>query len=323
MLNLVTGASGRIGLLLTQRLLDLGHDVRALVLPDDERLPDVDATGAAVLAGNLDRASCNAAVQDVEVIYHLAGRLPQGATPDEIFETNVRGSWNLLNAAGARASELRLVVFASTNDVYSSGTALYVPTDEAHPRHPVSHYGLSKVIGEEIALDQHRRYGLPVVIARVGLTQRAHEVIDGLTSHFFLLSSYVRAHPERPDLAATFAAGGEHAIVLRDESGAPWSFQITEADDLVAGLIRLLDHPAAIGETMNLASAAAFATDVVADHLARRTGLPVLDVTVPGRVLRLDDAIGKARGLIGYDPRQAITDIIDRALEEVRPDFSR
>ena len=314
---LVTGASGRIGLVLTRRLIELAHDVRALVLPDDPRLPDVAAAGAEVVPGDLDRATCDAAVQGVDVVYHIAGRLPQLASPDEIFETNVRGTWNMMNAAGARAAELRLVVFASTNDVYSSSAPLYLPTDEAHPRHPVSHYGLSKVIGEEIALDQHRRYGLPVVIARFGMTQRAHEVLDGLASQFFLLSAYVRAHPERADLAANLAARGEHAIVLRDETGAPWFFQITEADDLVEGLVRLLDHPAAIGETMNLAAPATFATDIAAAHLARRTGLPILDVLVPGRPLRLDDTIGKARGLIGYDPQSTIVDIIDRALEEV------
>jgi hypothetical protein len=68
---------------------------------------------------------------------------------------------------------------------------------------------------------------------------------------------------------------------------------------------------------MNLAAPATFATDVAAAHLARRTGLPLLDVLVPGRPLRLDDTIGKARRLIGYDPQSTITDIIDRALEEV------
>ena len=314
---LVTGASGRIGLVLTRRLVELGHDVRALVLPDDPRAADVRTAGAEVQLGDLDRPTCDAAVQGVDAIYHLAGRLPQTATPDELFETNVRGTWNLMNAAGARARDLRLVVFASTNDVYSSSAPLYVPTDERHPRHPVSHYGLTKVLGEDIALDQHRRFGLPVVVARFGMTQRAREVLDGLTAQYFLLSAFVRANPDRTDLAAVLAERGEHAIAIRDERGAPWSFQVNEADDLVEGLVRLLDQPAAIGETMNLAAPAPFATDAAADHLARRTGLPVLDVVVPGPALRVEDAIGKARGLIGYDPRTTIFDIIDRALEQV------
>ena len=132
---LVTGGTGRIGLPLVTKLIALGHAVRVLALPDDRRAADADSAGAEILVGSVTAPeSCADAVDDVEVVYHLAGQLPQRASDESIFETNVRGTWNLLKATAERPEPLSLFVFESTEVVFSSVDALYVPVDENHPR---------------------------------------------------------------------------------------------------------------------------------------------------------------------------------------------
>ncbi len=332
---LVTGASGRIGLPLVRRLIADGHSVRALTIPDDPRAASVRDAGAEVVVGSIaDAGDCASALAGIDTIFHLAGQLPAGAADTTIFETNVRGTWNLMGAAAERAAEIRLVVFASTDDVYSSQDPLYVPVDEGHPRRPVSTYGLSKVIGEEIGQFYRIRHGLPVAFARFGLTQVAHELIDGITAPFFLLSARVAALRAQAavdpsavalleELEGILARDGERPIAVRDVSGQPWIIQICEVSDLVGGLVRYLDRPAAIGEAFNMGGPAPFATDVAAAHLASLTGLEPLDVALPGPRLVIHESIAKARAMLGYDPKMTLFDLLDRAVADVGRDRIR
>ena len=306
---LVTGGTGRIGLPLATKLISLGHSVRVLALPDDPRASGADAAGAEVIYGSVvSPESCAEAIDGVEAVYHLAGQLPQRASDESIFEANVRGTWNLLKAAAERANPLSLFVFASTDDVYSSVDARYTPVDENHPRRPVSTYGLSKVIGEDIASYYQIRRDVPVAVARFGLTQLAHELLDGITAQYFLLSARVQTLREAADgdpakaahladLERVLHERGEHAIALRDEQGLPWLLQLCEVSDLVNGLVLYLERAsAAIGGRFNMGSATPFATDVAAAHLGRIAGIEVLDVAVPGPRLVIDE-FDRARAL--------------------------
>jgi UDP-glucose 4-epimerase len=335
MTTLVTGASGRIGLPLVRRLIAEGHRVRALVMPDDPRAAAVREAGAEIIVGSIaDEAACAGAVEGCDTIFHLAGQLPAGAADSTIFETNVRGTWSLMSAAADRADRVGLLVFASTDDVYSSQDPLYVPIDEGHPRRPVSTYGLSKVVGEEIGQFHRIRRGLPVAFARFGLTQLAHELLDGITAPFFLLSARVEAlrqearedaslAPLLAELDGVLARDGERPIALRDAAGEPWILQICEVSDLVEGLLLYLDRPAAIGEAFNMGGPAPFATDVAAAHLAALTGLEPLDVRMPGPRVMIHESISKARSVLGYDPRLTVFELLDRAVAEVGRDRVR
>lgn len=360
---LVTGATGRIGLPLIRALRTAGHEVRVLVAPDDPGAGRVATETTDVIVGDIaSEEACASAVDGVAAIYHLAGRLPQDAADADLLRVNVAGTWRLMDAASRRATDLAVVVFASTNDVYSAQEPVYNPIDEAHPRRPVSTYGLTKVLGEEVARYHLLRSDLPVAIARFGLTQAARELIDGLTAPNFLLSARVaalrgtddpgnrtdhrspggdepsggvepagggstrhgasRRHPTSlGEMEAILRERGEHAIALRDESGRPWRYHICDVEDLVSGLVRFLDHPAAIGEAINLTSPAPFGTDEAARYLAARAGLPVLDVIAPGPGLRFTESITKARSILGYDPQRTIERMLDAGLETTRGTF--
>jgi NADH dehydrogenase len=112
-LVLVTGASGRVGGLLTRRLRDQGHRVRALV----HEQPVGDANES-VSGDLLDPASLVRATEGADAVVHLAARTHARRQAD-YWPVNVDGTRNLVNAA-VRAGARRFV-FASTRAASASG----------------------------------------------------------------------------------------------------------------------------------------------------------------------------------------------------------
>lgn len=67
---------------------------------------------------------------------------------------------------------------ASSDEVYPSLFAKYLPIDESHPREPYSFYGVTKVTGEELLHYEHRVNGLPIAIARFSLVYEPWESVS-------------------------------------------------------------------------------------------------------------------------------------------------
>jgi acetylornithine/succinyldiaminopimelate/putrescine aminotransferase/nucleoside-diphosphate-sugar epimerase len=127
-LCLITGATGFIGGHLAKRLVDEGHPVRCLVREssDTSRLEQLDVELA---VGNLTSASSLAhAVHGCSYVFHCGALVSDWATTQEITQTNVVGTRNLLEAS-VDASVKRFVHF-STTDVYGHPGACAV--DESY-----------------------------------------------------------------------------------------------------------------------------------------------------------------------------------------------
>jgi UDP-glucose 4-epimerase len=119
---------------------------------------------------------CN--MEKTDVIFHLAAQVvvPYSMeNPTEDFETNARGTLNVLEKA--RKDDSRLV-FASSAAVYGNPTQM--PTSESYGFHPFSCYGLSKVVGEEYCQMYANQYGLDITILRFANVygSRCHGVIN-------------------------------------------------------------------------------------------------------------------------------------------------
>src|SRR5437762_1278293 len=98
---LITGSSGHLGANLVRRLLDDGHDVRVLLRQGSNNTA-LDSLAVERVYGDLrDLQSVRAAVRGCERVYHCAAKLSTTAGQHrEIFECNVIGTKNLLQAAG-------------------------------------------------------------------------------------------------------------------------------------------------------------------------------------------------------------------------------
>lgn len=170
---LVTGAGGFIGSHLVETLLGLSAEVRAFVHYNSrsdwgflEELPPSAKSSIEIISADLrDFHAVKQATTGVEIVFHLGASIgiPYSlAYPNDVVETNVMGTLNILKAS-LDNSVLR-VVHTSTSEVY--GTAQYTPIDEKHPLSPQSPYAASKIAADKLAESFFRAYGLPVSILR-------------------------------------------------------------------------------------------------------------------------------------------------------------
>ncbi len=171
---LVTGCTGILGSWLTIALVDRGANVVGLIFDEDPRSP--------LMRGGYDRRIRRVYgtvtdypllerllnEHDIETVFHLAAQ-PLVRTgyraPLATFETNVQGTWVLLEAA-RRSPSVGRVVTASSDKAYGDQETL--PYTEAAPlqgRHP---YDVSKSCADLIALAYAATYDLPVCVTRCG-----------------------------------------------------------------------------------------------------------------------------------------------------------
>ncbi|MFU8870198.1 NAD-dependent epimerase/dehydratase family protein [Natronococcus sp.] len=166
---LVTGATGGIGSWTIDRLADEGHDVVGV---DVERPPGTRVNAQFYAADLTDQGQTWELVQTVrpDTVVHCASIPYMGVKPGtETFRNNVMCTYNTLVAAGTVEAD---VVWTSSESIYGTPFAQevwlpdYFPIDESHPYRPEDAYGLSKVVGEQIAQMAVRRYGISVVSVR-------------------------------------------------------------------------------------------------------------------------------------------------------------
>lgn len=316
---LLTGVTGRVGRNLAKALIARGDQVRGLVLPDDPGLEAARAAGVECQVGNLrDLSAATSAVAGMDAIIHLGAMMLWGSDDHNpiLFEDNARGTFNLAHAAAVE--KVSRFVFASSDEVYPSLEATYLPIDENHPTRPYSFYGLTKTVGEETLRYYHRANGLPISIARFALVIEPWETTnrDGWLGRFLFVKSMLgmieaRAGVEAAEYLQRQLIDNDTLLLARDADGAPYEFHCVDVRDVVQGLLLMLERPAAIGEAFNLSGPAPFAYDQVIPYLAEKTGFGVIDARIPGPALRIQHSTAKARSLLGYEPQYDIFSSID------------
>jgi CDP-glucose 4,6-dehydratase len=172
--TLVTGATGLVGGWLVPRLLDAGADVVCLVrdwIPQSELVRSGQLERVNVVRGDIrDQQTLERTLGEYEVdtVFHLAAQTIVGIAnrnPVSTFETNVAGTWALLEAC-RRSPTVHQIVVASSDKAYGSHEVL--PYHEDAPltgRHP---YDVSKSCADLIAQSYGATYDLPVAITRCG-----------------------------------------------------------------------------------------------------------------------------------------------------------
>jgi UDP-glucose 4-epimerase len=226
---LVTGGAGFIGFHLTKKLLELGADVTTYDNLSNTTIQNVkDNPKAKFVKGDILELKKLCSLPKFDVIYHLAAQVvvPYSMeNPTEDFETNARGTLNVLEKA--RRDKARFL-FSSSAAVY--GNPEQLPTNEEYGFHPVSCYGLSKVVGEEYCQMYTQQYGSAITILRFANVygSRCHGVI-----HDFL--DKLQKNPGKLEIIGT----GQQA---RD---------LVNVADIVEALV-LASGEKAVGKTYNL-----------------------------------------------------------------------
>lgn len=164
---LVTGATGFLGSALVTELVKRQQRVRVLAR-DEQKARAYFGNAVTIIPGSVtNQVQVQRALDGVDTLYHLAGRLYHPATPTELYyETHVKGTRIVMNAC-LEQKELRRVIHVSTTGVHGiTGTT---PAAEDAPFAPTNPYEKTKLEGELLALHAYQEHGLPVSIIRPGL----------------------------------------------------------------------------------------------------------------------------------------------------------
>lgn len=226
----VTGGRGRLGRYVVAALHG-AHEVRVL----DRSPPEVGDAWPALDVR--DREGLAAALRGEEAVVHLAAiDRSVDAPPELTFDVNVRGTWNLFQAA--EAVGLRRVVLCSssvvTGLVDGDQAPLYLPIDENYPLCPRDTYALTKVIGEEIAAAFARRGTLEIVVLRPSYIAFP-ETIEFLSGASPVIAG--RAIEQRPHLRSYIGpedAARAFALALTCNASGQAPFWLAAADTFIA-----------------------------------------------------------------------------------------
>lgn len=172
----VTGASGFVGFNLVRDLLTSGHTVTVLER-DAQMFSRLPAVQCSTVRGELeDMKVCDRLIVEhrPDVIYHLAAQAIVGhanVDPVSTMESNVRGTYNLLESFRRYRTFDSVMVVASSDKaygemrVYADGAAPYREDDPLMAR---GIYDVSKACADMIAQSYAHSYCLPIGIVRAG-----------------------------------------------------------------------------------------------------------------------------------------------------------
>jgi CDP-glucose 4,6-dehydratase len=170
---LITGARGFVGGWLAKALLERGDTVvsfdrrRASERPSAIGMLGIEADLRCVEADLVDAEAVSRALREhsVDTVFHLAAETIVAtvqASPVRGFESNVRGTWTVLEACRQRGVER--LVFASSDKAYGAHDEL--PYREGFALQPTAPYEASKAAADLIARSYWHSYGLPVAVTR-------------------------------------------------------------------------------------------------------------------------------------------------------------
>ena len=303
---LITGGAGFVGSHLAERLLDQGPDVIAV---------DNYFTGS---KRNIEHLLTNPRFElmrhdvtfplyvEVDAIYNLASPaspVHYQHDPVQTTKTNVMGAINMLGLA----KRLRVPILqASTSEVYGDPEVHPQPEEywgKVNPIGPRACYDEAKRVAETLFFDYHRQHGLDIRVARIFNTYGPRMAADDgrVVSNFIVQ-----------------ALRGEPLTIYGDGSQTR---SFCYVDDLVSGLVALMENDSNEPGPVNLGNPGEFTMLELASLVLEMTGS---SSTIEHRDLPADDPkqrqpnIEKAKKVLGWEPSVPLRDGLEKTIDYFR-----
>ncbi len=317
MTTLITGATGFVGSAVVRRLIDAGHQVRALARADSDRR-NLDGLGLEVVTGDLrDPASLARAVAGCSALFHVAADYRLWAPdPDELYRSNVAGTRDLM-AAAADAGVERIVY---TSSVATLGfNADGAPADETTPvglDDMLGDYKRSKVLAEEAVRRLVADDGLPAVIVNPSTPVGPRDARPTPTGRMIVEAAAGRM-PAYVDTGLNIVHVDDVADghLLAYERGAAGERYVLGGDDMtlaeiLGGIARLTGRaPPRIKLPHGLILPFAYAAEAWARLSGREPFATVDGIRMAKKTMFFSSA--KAQARLGYSPRPAAEALAD------------
>ncbi len=297
---LITGGDGFVGGWLARALAGLGS--RVVVLCRDQRQDS--SLHVLELRGKVDEATGDLVdlpallrilhEYAIDTCFHLGAQtLVQTAnrSPLSTFESNIKGTWNILEAC-RRTPAVKRVIIASSDKAY--GAQKRLPYTEDSPLAGVFPYDASKACADILARSYFISYGLPVVVTRNANTY------GGADMNFSRLV---------PDAIRCLLTGKRFEI--RSDGTPQRDYMYVK--DAVAGYIALaqqMDRREVLGEAFNFGTGQPIAVLDLYRRVARLCGKPKVRPKVLGKAANEIDrqylSCSKARKVLGWRPQYSL-----------------
>lgn len=314
---LVTGANGFVGAWLCKRLVDEGARVVTVMR---DRIPGAnyyrlgldrrveEAAGTLEDAGFVQRV---AAEYEVDTCFHLAAQAivtVANRSPLSTFESNVRGTWNLMEALRG-CKTLRAAVVASSDKAY--GVHKELPYRETHALNPLYPYDTSKACADLIVRSYHATFGLPVAITRFA------NLFGGGDLNFSRIV---------PDTVRSVLRG-RNPVIRSDGTPERDYCHVDDAVALYLEIARRLPAPEAAGQAFNGGHNRPVRVLDLVQKIIDLSGAKGLKPDVQGRDAGhgeidrqwLDAA--KAKRVLGWEPKVGLEEGLKRTIEWYRDYF--
>ena len=318
---LVTGGRGFVGAWLCRALLERGVEVVSF----DRRTPRERPSTLALIGieadvaeetGSLvdgDLLARTLAGHDVDTVFHLAAETIVGtvqADPAAAFDTNVRGTWTILEAC--RQHGVERVVFASSDKAYGAHEVL--PYEEDFALRPTAPYEASKAAADLIARSYWPSYGLPVAVTRFANIYGGGDL------------NFSRLVPE----AVCAAIEGRAPILRSDGSPVRDLLHVEDAAAAYLAIADRLDRDAVRGQAVHAGGERPYSVLEIVAAITRLAGTgvePEIHGTgnPQGEIDRQFVNAGKLRELCEWEPRVSLEDGLRRTIAwyaehpEIRP----
>jgi CDP-glucose 4,6-dehydratase len=309
---LVTGGYGLLGAWLVKALLEAGADV-IVIRRDEPVVSSLELLGldreVSTVPGDICEAGLIArtlAEYDVQSVFHLAAQTIVGTanrSPISTFETNIRGTWLLLEACRHHGAER--VIVASSDKAYGHQNEL--PYGESQPLLATYPYDVSKAASDMIARSYWSTFGLPVAVTRFANLYGGAEV------------NRSRLIPE----AVCAALAGRPPVLRSDGSPERDFLYVEDAARAYLAIWEALGRGQGRGEAFNAGGGIAHRVGDVVALICRLAGSSVApeirgEGTPSGEIDRQFVDFGKLRELTGWQPQVGLEDGLERTVEWFR-----
>jgi UDP-glucose 4-epimerase len=307
---LITGGAGFIGSHLAERHLKRGDDVYIIddlstgSVENIEHLKDLPS-----FHYHLDTVTnyrLTAELVDLcDVVYHLAAAVGVKLiveSPVRTIETNIRGTEVVLELA---AKKRKRVLVASTSEVYGKREQVPFREDDDLVMGATNKgrwsYACSKAIDEFLAIAYWKEKRVPTVIVRLFNTVGPRQT----GQYGMVIPNFVR-QALRDETITVYGDGSQSRC-------------FTHVNDVVGALMKLIEHPQAVGEVYNIGSQQEVTILELAERIRELTGsrsdivfLPYEEAYEEGfeDMLRRVPDLAKAQRMVGYEPTYTLDEIL-------------